>query len=146
MKHAIQKNKNGAFTLIELMVAIAIIGILAAVVLVSMQGYAKKARASRAMAQASSVIPSLVSCWGNGGTKQDAPGDICSGKSSYGQWPVLSDNYSFSAVTGTSSSSFYFSVISDSSHDDVKICCNSKMNSCGQVGSASAACAASTTW
>ncbi|MDI6777593.1 MAG: type II secretion system protein [Patescibacteria group bacterium] len=133
------KISNSAFTLIEIMVAIAIVSILAAAVLVSMQSYGVKGRSSRALAQASSALPSMVSCWGNSGTVSDSPGDICSGKSAYGNWPTLPNGYSFSAVTGTSSSSFYFTVTGESQ----TICCNSAMNSCGII---TGACDASATW
>ena len=133
------------FTLVELLVVIAIIGILAAVVLVSMSTFGKKARASRAMSQASSVIPSMVSCWGNVGTVQASSptsggGDICSLSTNYGKWPALPTNYIFSAVTGTTISSWYFSVTNTESSPT--ICCNSAMNSCGTPAS----CIATTTW
>ena len=64
------KISNSAFTLIELLVAMAIIALLVAVVLVQFQGYAKGARASKALGQLSSVIPGMGSCWGNGGKVQ----------------------------------------------------------------------------
>ena len=135
--------KASAFTLIELMVAIAIIGILAAVVLVSMQSYAKKARSSRAMAQASSVIPQMVSCAGNGGT----PGfsvNICSLGASYGTWPTFPSDYAVASSSPTpnwtSSSNWVFKV--SSTTDSQSFCCNSAMNSCGQPAS----CNASATW
>lgn len=141
------ETKNQAFSLIEIMVAIAIVGILAAVVLVSMRGYGEKARASRALAQASSVIPSMVSCWVNAtGTEHvdssdptSGGGDICDISSSYGQWPALPSPYTFSAVTGTSASSFFFTVSGESQ----TICCNSAMKSCGII---TGACGAGTTW
>jgi len=125
------------FTLIEILVAIAIVGILAAVVLVSMQSYGAKARLSRAMAQASSVISSLVSCAGNGGTPSFS-GQICSLGSGYGDWPTFPSGYSVNSSDWTSASSWYFSVTGESQ----TICCNSKMNSCGITGT----CDATTTW
>ena len=143
-----KKEKNKAFTLIELMVAIAIIGILAAIVLMQMQGYAKDARASKVLAQASSAIPSMVSCWGNGGDVASGT-NICSvitGAANYGAWPTFPADYAIDDGDGksdwTSASSWFFSVVSDSDHDDVTICCNSKMNSCGQP----ATCSATQTW
>jgi prepilin-type N-terminal cleavage/methylation domain-containing protein len=131
------------FTLIEIMVAIAIIGIMAAVVLVSMQSYGIKARSAKAIAQASSAVASMVGCWGNAGTVNNpnthGGNDICSGMSGFGAWPDMTQiDYSYSGVTGTSSSDFFFTVTGDS----LIICCNSTMNSCGQVSS----CSATTTW
>ncbi len=133
------------FTLIEIMVAIGIVGILAAVVLTTMSSYGKRARASRALAQASSVIPSLVSCAGNGGTPNlNGTGDLCSLSSSYGSWPTFPSGYGVATAeptpNWTSSSNWVFKV--SSSGDSQSICCNSKMNSCGQP----ATCDASATW
>jgi prepilin-type N-terminal cleavage/methylation domain-containing protein len=134
-----KKSKIG-FTLIEIMIAIAIIGVLSAVVLVSMKSYGAKARASRAMAQASSVIPSLVSCAGNGGTPSFS-GQICSIGSGYGSWPTWpSSDYNVAASNWTSSSNWYFKVSVESGQN--AICCNSKMSSCGQPAS----CDANATW
>jgi prepilin-type N-terminal cleavage/methylation domain-containing protein len=127
------KKNNSSFTLVELMVVIAIIGILAGVVLVSMSSYGKKARASRALSQASSVIPSMISCAGNGGTPAFS-GNICSLSASYGTWPTFPTGYSVAASNWTSSSNWYFRVDGESQY----ICCNSKMNGCGQVANAAA--------
>jgi len=138
------KNSRLGFTLIEIMVAIAIVGILAAVVLVQFSSYGKKARASRAMAQASSAMPAMVSCWGNGGDVQSGT-NICSLGANYGTWPILPDSYSYknNAITKADSSSpWRFSVESDGSHDNITICCNSKINSCGQPDS----CDVNSTW
>ncbi len=142
MKHITRKIKG--FTLIELLVAIAIISILAAAVLVSMLGYGKKARASRAMAQASSVIPSMVSCAGNNGVPQDPAAStyICkiggADIPSYGTWPTLPAGYSVANFSWTNSSSWYFRVAGESQ----TICCNSTMNSCGMQ----TPCTRSTIW
>lgn len=133
---------NKAFTLIELLVAIAIVGILAAVVMVQMSSYGKKARASRVMAQASSAIPSMVSCWGNGGDVASGT-NICSIGSGYGVWPTLPTGYSYSGNSITKVqgvSPWVFSVTNTESAPTV--CCNSKMNSCGQPSS----CDVNATW
>lgn len=122
--------KDNGFTLIELMVTIAIIAILAATVLVSMQNYAAKGRTSRAMAQASSAIPAMVSCWGNGGKVTPSGTNICDIGPGYGTWPDMSSiNYSFKNVPIDKSASWSFTV--ESTKGDPVICCNSGMNSCG---------------
>jgi len=134
------KKTNFGFTLIEIMVAIAIVGILAAVVLVQFSSYGKKARASRALAQASSVMSAMYSCWGNGGDVTSGT-NICSLGSSYGTWPVLPSGYSYSGNSITkaqSASPWAFSVTGESQ----TICCNSRMNSCGQPSS----CSVDATW
>lgn len=130
-------NKPKGFTLIELLIVISIIGILAAAVLVSLSSYGKKARASRAMAQASSVIPAMASCAGNGGTPAFS-GNICSIGVSYGTWPTFPTGYGVATSNWTSSSSWFFSVTGESQ----TICCNSTMNSCGMP----AACDVNATW
>jgi prepilin-type N-terminal cleavage/methylation domain-containing protein len=143
------KISNKAFSLIEIMVAIAIVGILSAVVLVSMQSYGVKARAAKALAQASSVIPSMVSCAGNGGTPIfGASGtNICSvitGAANYGSWPTFPGDYAVASGTPTpnwtSSSNWVFKV--SSTADSQNFCCNSKMNSCGMPST----CDVNATW
>ncbi len=93
--------KNG-FTLIEIFLAIAIIGILAAVVLINLSGYRASTRASKLNSSLSSVIPSMQSCWAFGGQVY-APSNnaqICELASSYGNWPNVSvDGYSYSDIS-----------------------------------------------
>lgn len=130
-------------TLIELLVVVAIIGVLASVVIVSIQGARTKARSAKALAQLSSVIPSIISCWGNEGSV-NASGDICTRGASYGAWPDMTTvGYTLSNadVTGAKKSTWYFSATN--SADGITICCNSRMNSCGKP---SGSCDASVVW
>ena len=136
------KNQKKAFTLIELMVAIAIVAIMAAIVMVNLSGYASEARSNKALAEMASALPFMISCWGNGGDVK-APasgGDICSLASSYGKWPVNTSgdltnyNYTSSAAGGKlDRSSWFISFSSDSNHDNHRICCTSSLNNCENV-------------
>jgi len=80
---------NKAFTLIELMVAIAIIGILAGVILVSMNGQKKRAIAANALRAGESVMPAFIECSLRGKTiGQAVKGvEICNGSGI--EWPSL---------------------------------------------------------
>jgi prepilin-type N-terminal cleavage/methylation domain-containing protein len=75
LKKTIFTGKKG-FTLIELMIVIAIIGILASVVMVSSRGSVDKAKKASALTTASSVLPELVTCADDGGFAKStaAPG------------------------------------------------------------------------
>ena len=130
------KKNNWGFTLVEIMVAIGIVSILAAVVLVSMKSFGAKGRSAKALAQLSSAIPSMVSCWGNGGTVQNSSddGDICLMNTSYGKWPDTGSgdikSYDYGTGNVSNRTSWFLYLDSSSSNDNVRICCNSAMKSC----------------
>jgi prepilin-type N-terminal cleavage/methylation domain-containing protein len=85
-----QKMKR-AFTLIELLIVIAIIGILASVVLVSTRSGVDKAKRASALTTASSALPEIVACQDDGfGTNAWAAGGgtkICNDASHTVTWP-----------------------------------------------------------
>lgn len=144
MKKIIKSRK--AFSLIEILVAIAIIGILAAVVLVSMKQFGARGRSAKALSQLSGVVSSLVGCWGNGnvGISPSSGGAICEDSSGtdltgYGYWPTVEtgnlSSYSYNLNQGAVPSNdiidktgWYFGVLSSS--DQIKICCNQRLESC----------------
>lgn len=81
------KNKNKSmykrgFTLVELLTVIAIIGILASVVMVSMQGGVDKSKKASAITTMSSILPELVTCADDSGI------GIVSGPPTAGTTPV----------------------------------------------------------
>ncbi len=145
-----KKKIPDGFTLMEILIAIAIIGILAGVVLVSMTAFRSKARSAKALASLSSAIPSMVGCWGNGGTVYTPPHNpsrnICSLAASYGQWPQIAGDLSSYSYSGSSinNTNKTFAVLFTSGTDNRRVCCNSKMNNCKLLDTAGDTCNPST--
>jgi prepilin-type N-terminal cleavage/methylation domain-containing protein len=91
--------KISGFTMVEMLVVIGVIGVLAAVVLVSTGSYRDSARASSVNTQLNSAVSAMASCWAFGGKVLQPTGnggEICQTSSSYGNWPdVDSMNFTY---------------------------------------------------
>jgi prepilin-type N-terminal cleavage/methylation domain-containing protein len=146
------KNKK-AFTLIELLIVIAIIGILAATVMVSLGNARKKARQAAVQATLSSILPSIYMCFDAGVNVNAAatPGTtaICTATGLTEVWPILNAGSTTGwdwtgTQTGTATTGdFYIAASNGATATDNKVCCNSKLNSC-QVLAGNATCNATT--
>jgi len=106
------KNKSG-FTLIELLIVVAIIGILAAVILVSVNQSRKNARVNGAKTSLKTALPIIIACLDSGGTANvpNASGgnQICSTVAG-SNWSVLINNYQYKTVNFTNSNACNFTV------------------------------------
>jgi len=91
------KNINNAkgFTLVELLLVLAIVGILAGIILVGMGSSRKKAKVTATLKTANSVVAELADCYLRGEPIPDIndaagfTGKICNGA---GDWPSLDGN------------------------------------------------------
>lgn len=88
------KNIKG-FTLLELLIVIAIIGILTGVIMVSMKGAVEKSKQSSALTSVSSVLPEFVTCQDDIGTiirpnnVNIGGGVICNASGHSATWPNI---------------------------------------------------------
>lgn len=90
------RQRQAGFTLIEIMIAVVVIGILTAIALPSYNGYMARARLSEAFTGLAGVQPRLEQHWSN--TRSYAGfADIAN------QMPPASQNFTFSLTTATAS-------------------------------------------
>jgi len=83
-----KKATTRGFTLVELLVAMAIVGILAGAVLISVSSMRNKALTSAALQVASSIMPAAMECNAKGLPLSNSVGaDVCSGSGV--AWPTL---------------------------------------------------------
>ncbi len=128
------KNKNG-FTLVELLLAIAILVMLSGAILVSISSQREKARVTRMLSEVSAVIQPIYMCLADNGNVNSPSGagggtNICDLSSAYGIWPVTSiaefGNYISSNSANFGNNQWFIQL--DGS--GVRICCNSHTISC----------------
>jgi len=107
-------NTKKGFTLIELLIVIAIIGILAMIILVSLNNARKKGAASSFKTSVSSAVGPAQICQDSGGTISSAAdgAPLCS-LSGFGNWPNLdkpcgsTTPVTFSVTNGSSANWFF---------------------------------------
>ena len=103
MKTTIKANRG--FTLVELLLVIAIIGILAAVLFISLGKQRQRARITAFKEQMRTLLPNMTTCVDNGGvllTPNGTGGDICSLGSHHGTF-LHNDYMKDCTINGTGS-------------------------------------------
>ena len=134
---------NKGFTLMELLLTMAIIAILAGAILISLSSQRKKANQAKLLAELSGVIQPMLMCKSDN-EDIDSPngsaggGNICQGESAYGTWPSTTSagfgNFVSPDDAGMNDGTWFFYVKETGAN--VYICCNSRSGRCKQVGAA----------
>jgi len=144
------KMNSEGFTLLELMTVIAIIGILASAIMVSLSVQKKRAVVGRVLTEMSATMQNIYLCKSDDGTinSPDPTGgnDLCGIDPNYGQWPDVSEdalgegmNFDLRMTGEFDSSSWaYWADPQGSGISGAEmVCCNSKSGKCGKIDSGS---------
>ncbi len=144
LERACLLRKQG-FTLVELLIVIAVIGILSSVVLVSSGGSIEKSKRASALTTAASVLPELVACQDDGGVaKSTAPAagnPICCTTTACtaafaghtnATWPDIAakTGWIYTAPSGTLALGTYSYGLTKPGQIPVTITCNYATNDC----------------
>ena len=133
-------SKRG-FTLVEMLLAIAILVVLSGAILISISAQREKARATRMLSEVSAVVPAIYMCLSDGGvvSSPTASGGngLCNLSTNYGKWPSNMDDFGDYVTSDSDSFSddnWYFYL----EGNGARVCCNANMSGCEKLASGSA--------
>lgn len=135
------KNKQG-FTLVELLLTLAIISIVSGTILVSVSSHRTRAQESRMQAQLAGAIQNMVLCRSDEGSINEpnggaGGGNICSLSANYGTWPTTGGSTGFgNFASDTDFEDGVWFVYTDDG--TARICCNSGSNQCHHLATGAA--------
>jgi len=97
LRHSFSEASRRGFTLMELLLAMAIIAILSGAILVSISSQRQRAYQSKMLAELSGVIQPMLMCRTDGNTVTVPSGGaaICSSLPAYGTWPTPAQGFTY---------------------------------------------------
>lgn len=134
-----RKIKTEGFSLVEILIVMAMIAILSSAILVSISAQRDKARKSRVLVELSATIQPMMMCWSDGkgvNAPPSAGSQICN-EDGYGIWPDIDDNdWNYGTADDIVDSGNWFISANDGSS---YICCNSTYDRCAEMENATCA-------
>ena len=122
-------SKQQGFTLVELIAVMAIITILSATIIVSLQSYKDRSKVDKMLAEISAAVEKAYLCWADDGEVKSvsAGDDICDLGPGYGKWPDLESGFSYNDnMSGINN--WWIKIVPP--NDLEQICCSSTNNRC----------------
>ena len=136
-----QKKETG-FTLVELLLAMAVISILAGAILVSISSQRQRAHQSKMLSELSGTIQPMLMCRTDNNsivrpTGGAGGGNICSTGAEYGTWPSTSGNNfgNYGSADGNWDDGGWHFYIDDGAR---RVCCNSGSGRCHDLATGNA--------